>query len=142
MIHAKPGDKVKVHYTGKTEDGHMFETTANKKPIEFLIGKGDILPGFDRAVAGMSPGEVKTVKVSANEAHGPHYEELVMEVDKEQLPSDIEPKVGEKLDLQLSDDIKVQMEITDVSGSNVILDANHPLAGKDLIYKIQLLEVA
>ena len=137
----KIGDTVKVHYTGQTENGNIFETTVNKDPLEFTIGDENILPGFEYAVIGMRHGELKTVKIPANEAHGPHYEELVMAVDREQLPSNIEPKEGQKLDVQLSDDIRVQTVITDVSGSKVTLDANHPLAGKDLIFNIQLLEI-
>lgn len=141
MAQAKHGDTVKVHYTGKLEDGTVFDSSENREPLEFTIGEGKIIPGFEQAVIGMSPGESKTEKVPADQAFGPYREELVLEVDRQQIPADVELKVGNRLQFRHADSRATQGLITDVSESKVKLDANHPLARRDLIFDIQLLEI-
>ncbi|NIS68689.1 MAG: peptidylprolyl isomerase [Proteobacteria bacterium] len=141
MGQAKHGDTVKVHYTGKLEDGTVFDSSENREPLEFTIGEGKIIPGFERAVIGMSPGESKTEKVPADQAFGPYREELVLEVDRKQIPADVELKVGKRLQFRHANGRATQGLITDVSESKVTLDANHPLARSDLIFDIQFLEI-
>jgi peptidylprolyl isomerase len=141
MAKAKKGDTVKVHYTGKLEDGTVFDSSENRDPLEFTIGEGKIIPGFERAVVGMSPGESKTEKVPADQAFGPYREELILEVDRQQIPADVELKVGKRLQLRDANGQATQGLVTDVSESKVKFDTNHPLARNDLIFNIQLLEI-
>jgi len=141
MAQAKHGDTVKVHYTGKLEDGMVFDSSENREPLEFTIGEGKIIPGFEQAVVGMSPGESKTEKIPADQAFGPYREELIHEVDRQQIPVDVELKVGKRLQFRHANGRATQALVTDVSESKVTLDANHPLASNDLVFDIQLLEI-
>ncbi|MGI0488216.1 FKBP-type peptidyl-prolyl cis-trans isomerase [Pantanalinema rosaneae CENA516] len=142
MTTAKQGDTVKVHYTGKLEDGTVFDSSANRDPLEFTIGTGMIIPGFEEAVLGMSPGESKTQIIAPDMAYGPYLQEMVVVVDRAQIPDEIEPEVGQQLHIQHdSTGQLIPVVITDVSGSAVTLDANHPLAGEDLTFDIQLVAI-
>ncbi len=141
MSQAKKGDTVRVHYTGTLEDGTVFDTSINRDPLEFTIGEGRLIPGFEQAVVGMNPGESKTERISADQAYGPHLKELVMEVDKRQLPPGLSPEVGQQLQIRHDDGRTTPVTITEVTDTTITLDANHPLAGKDLIFHIQLLEI-
>ena len=141
MAQAKYGDTVKVYYTGKLEDGTVFDSNFDRNPLEFTLGEGQIIPGFEKAVVGMHPGESKTVKVSSDQAFGPHQKELILTVDREQIPPDLKPKVGQQLQVSRADGRTIRVEVIEVSESSVTFDANHPLAGKDLIFDIQLLEI-
>jgi len=141
MAAAKRGDTVKVHYTGKLEDGTIFDSSTDREPLQFTIGEELLIPGFEEAIIGMSPGETKTAVVSADQAYGPYREEMVLEVDRTQLPPELEPEIGQQLQMQQPDGQVVLIKIVDVSDSVVKLDANHPLAGKDLTFDIQLLEI-
>ena len=141
MAQAKHGDTVKVHYTGKLEDGTVFDTSINRDPLQFTIGEGQIIPGFEQAVVGMNPGESKTTKVPADKAYGSHHKEEVLVVDRNQFPVDLKPEVGQKLQIRRTDGQTSVVTVTDVSESSVTLDANHPLAGKDLTFDIQLIEI-
>lgn len=141
MEQAKSGDTVKVHYTGKLEDGTEFDSSQGKEPLEFTLGEGRIIPGFEQAVMGMNPGDNKTVDIPADQAYGPYREDWVMVVDREQLPSNIEPEVGQQLQVRQGDQAFV-VQVTDVSDGEVTLDRNHPLAGEDLTFDIELVEVA
>lgn len=141
MAQAENGDTVKVHYTGKMEDGTVFDTTTDRSPLRFTIGEGQIISGFERAVIGMNPGESKTTEVPADKAYGPHHEEMVVVVDRDQLPGRLEPKVGQQLQIRQEDGRTIVVRVTDVSESSVTLDANHPLAGKDLTFDIRLMEI-
>lgn len=142
MTQARNGDTVKVHYTGKLEDDTVFDTSTNLDPLEFTIGEGQLIPGFERAVVGMNPGESKTIEISPDEGYGPHREDLVLEVNPDQLPEHLDPEVGQDLQLRQPDGRMVNVTVTDVSESSVTLDANHPLAGEDLAFDIQLVEIA
>ncbi|MBW1967688.1 MAG: peptidylprolyl isomerase [Deltaproteobacteria bacterium] len=141
MAQAKSGDTVKVHYTGKLEDGTVFDTSANRDPLEFTIGDGKIIPSFEQGVVGMSPGESRTTEIPADNAYGPHRREMVVEIDRNQFPAEVNPKVGERLQIPQKDGKMIIVAVTDVSESTVTLDANHPLAGKDLTFDIELVEI-
>ena len=138
---AKDGDTVQVHYTLKLEDGTVFDTSIGGDPLQFTIGDGQLIPGFEQAVVGMSPGESKTVEIPADEAYGPYLEEMVLVVDRDQLPDDLQPEVGQQLQLQQEDGQIVILTVIDISESSVTLDANLPLAGKDLTFDIELVEI-
>lgn len=141
MGKAKNGDKVKVHYTGKFEDGKVFDSSIEREPLEFTIGKGQVIPGFEQAVEGMSPGDTKTTDIPPEKAYGPHHEEMVTAVERNRFPADMDPKVGQRLQLRQADGKTIKVSVTNVSGSKVTLDANHPLAGKNLTFDIQLVEI-
>lgn len=141
MAQAKNGDSVKVHYTGKFEDGTVFDTSAERDPLQFTIGEGQVVPGFEKAAVGMSPGETKTAKIPADEAYGPHRQEMIMVVDRSQLPPEFEPVVEQRVQIRQADNQTCIATITEVTESAVTLDANHPLAGKDLIFDIQLVGI-
>jgi len=141
MAQAKYGDTVKVHYTGKLEDGTVFDSSLDRDPLEFTIGEGHLIPGFQQAVIGMNPGESKTATIPAEEAYGPHREEMVVVVEREQFPTHLNPEVGQQLEIRQADDRTIVVMITDVNETSVTLDANHPLAGKDLTFEIQLVEI-
>lgn len=142
MAQAQRGDTVKVHYTGKLDDGTVFDSSVGREPLEFTIGEGGIIPGFEQAVLGMAQGESKTETIPVEDAYGPYIEEMVLTVDRQQMPAELKPEVGQQLQLQQPDGQLIPMTITDVSGSTVTLDANHPLAGENLTFDIQLVEIA
>ena len=141
MAQAKAGDTVKVHFTGKLDDGTVFGSSIDNEPLEFTIGEDEIIQGFEQAVVGMSPGESKTATVLADQAYGPHNEEMVLVVDRNQIPEHLKPKVGQQLEVRQADDQTIVVTVTDVSEESVTLDANHPLAGEDLFFDIQLVEI-
>ena len=142
MAQAKPGDTVKIHYTGKLDDGTVFDSSANREPLEFTLNEGQVIPGFDQAVMGMSPGESKTEKIPMDQAYGPRIPEMVIEVNRQQMPPDLEPEGGQQLQLQQANGQTIPVLVTEVTESKVTLDANHPLAGEDLTFDIQLVEIA
>ena len=141
MAQAKAGDTVKVHYTGKLDDGTIFDTSADRDPMQFTIGEGQLISDFEQAVVGMSPGESKTVQIPSENAYGPHHEEMIMVVDRSEFPKDLEPKVDQMLQVRRQDGHTFAVKVTDVSENKVTLDANHPLAGQDLTFDIQLSEI-
>ncbi|NVM20197.1 MAG: peptidylprolyl isomerase [Desulfobacterales bacterium] len=141
MAQAKDGDTVKVHYTGKLDDGTVFDTSADRDPLEFTIGQGQIIPGFEQAVIDMSPGESKTAKFPADDAYGPYRDEMVIVVNRSELPGDVEPQVDQQLQVRQPDGNPFLVTVTDVSEASVTLDANHPLAGKDLTFHIRLVDI-
>ena len=142
MVQAKPGDTVKIHYTGKLDDGTVFDSSVNREPLEFTLSGGQVIPGFDEAVLGMSPGESKTQKIPMDQAYGPHRDEMVLEISRQQIPPDLEPEVGQQLQVQQENGQTIPVFVTEVTESKVTLDANHPLAGEDLTFDIQLVEIA
>jgi peptidylprolyl isomerase len=142
MVHAKQGDTVKVHYTGKLEDGTVFDSSVSREPLEFSIGTGSLIPGFEQAVIGMTPGESKTERIEAEQAYGQHREDMVLVVDRQQMPEDMQVGVGQQLQIRQQTGQTIPVVVTDVSDSQITLDANHPLAGEDLTFDIQLLEIA
>ncbi len=141
MAQPKQGDTVKVHYTVRLGDGVILGSTTDHEPLQFTIGEGRVLPGFEQAVVGMNPGELKTIEVLSDNAFGPHLDELVVDVARSRLSAEFEPKAGEQVQLQEKDGQAATVLITDVSESSITIDANHPLAGKDLTFDIQFIEV-
>lgn len=141
MAQAKQGDTVNVHYTGKLNDGTVFDSSEGRDPLQFVIGEGHVIPGFEEAVTDMNPGDSKTVTIPANQAYGPRRDEMVLVLDKSQFPPEIDPEVGEQLEMRQPDGQSFIVTVTNVSSSDVTLDANHPLAGKDLIFDIQLVNI-
>jgi peptidylprolyl isomerase len=142
MVQAKSGDTVKIHYTGRLEDGTVFDSSAEREPLEFTIGGEQVIPGFEQAVLGMALGESKTEEIPMDQAYGPHLEEMVLEVSREQIPPDINPEVGQQLQIQQANGQSVPVFVTEVTDNQIILDANHPLAGEDLTFEIELVEIA
>ncbi len=142
MAQAKNGDTVKVHYTGKLNDGTVFDSSANRAPLEFTLGQGKVIPGFEHAVVGMEPGESRTAEIPAAQAYGPYQDEMVIQVTRDQFPEDIQPEVGQQLQVQQADGQRFVVNITDVTGDQITLDGNHPLAGQDLTFDIELVEIA
>jgi len=138
---ASDGDTVSVHYTGTLEDGTKFDTSVGREPLEFTLGEGAIIPGFEEAVKGLKVGKSKTVTIPAEEAYGPHRDDLVIVVEREQLPADLDPKVDQQLQMQQTDGRTAVVIVTDVSETTITVDANHPLAGKDLTFEIELVEI-
>ena len=142
MVQAEQGDTVRVHYTGRLEDGRVFDTSRDGDPIRFMIGEGRLMPpGFEQAVVGMHPGEARTVRVPMEDAFGPRRQELVATVDRDRFPGDLELEVGQTLEITSSDGQRTMVTVIDISDAEVTLDANHPLAGKDLILDIKLIEI-
>jgi len=138
---AKDGDTVNVHYTGKLEDGTVFDSSVEREPLEFTLGAGTIVPGFEEAVRGMQAGQSKTVTIPSQEAYGPHRDEMVLVIERTKLPPELKPDVGQQLQMQQPDGRAVSVLVTDVSETTITIDANHPLAGKDLTFEIELLEI-
>jgi len=142
MAEAKSGDTVKVHYTGKLEDGTIFDSSIEREPLEFKIGNGNMIPGFEKAVVGMGLGDTITTNIPYQEAYGEKKTEMVVEVPKEQVPEDITPEVGLQLSIAQQDGSAIPVVISEVNESNIVLDANHPLAGKNLIFDIELVDIS
>ncbi len=142
MSTAKQGDTVQVHYTGSLEGGTVFDSSSGRDPLSFTIGSGQVIPGFEEAIIGMSLNEKKNVTIPVGKAYGPRNEELVMTVPTNQVPPDIEPEVGQKLQMQGPGNTPVVVEVTEVTEEHIKLDANPPLAGKDLIFDIELVEIS
>ena len=141
MSPAKTGDTVKVHYTGKLKDGTVFDTSQGRDPIEFKLGENQVIPGFEKAVEGMSEGEKTTTSIPMDEAYGARQENLIVEVDQDSFPKDINPEVGQMLTMQQPDGRKVNVRVAELAEGRVKLDANHPLAGEDLTFEIEVVEV-
>ncbi len=142
MSKVKDGDTVKVHYTGTLKDGSVFDTSAEREPLEFTLGQGQLIPGFEKAVEGMSVGDSAEVDIPSDEAYGEAREDLVISVPKDQLPDDVEPQVGMQLQVNQQDGQPIPVRITEVGDEELKLDANHPLAGEDLTFQIELVEIA
>jgi len=142
MTQAEYGNTVKVHYMGKLDDGTVFDSSIDRDPLQFTLGKGQMIPGFEQAVVGMSLNESKTVTISMDQAYGPHREEMVTVIERNQIPENMQQlKVGQQLQIRQDDGQTFLVGVTLVSESSVTLDANHPLAGKDLTFDLQLVEI-
>ncbi|MCD6567541.1 MAG: peptidylprolyl isomerase [Dehalococcoidia bacterium] len=139
---AQENDTVTVNYTGKLDDDTVFDSSIGKDPLQFTIGAGQMIPGFEKAVIGMKVGESKTVTIPAEEAYGSYREDLVQEVNRDELPPDMEPEVGRILQGSMMNGQVAIFTVTDVNDTTVTLDANHPLADQDLTFEIELLEIA
>ena len=138
---AKIGDTVQVNYTGKLADGSVFDSSIGKQPLQVVQGKGQVIPGFEKAILGMEVGDNKTVTISVNDAYGPSHKELIFEVPKENLPAGVAPQVGQQLRGSKADGTTMVATITKISDKTVTLDGNVPLAGKDLTFEIGLVKI-
>ena len=136
---AKTGNTVKVHYTGTLTNGTVFDTSIEREPLQFTIGQGQLIPGFEQAVIGMKVGESTTVNIPAAEAYGLHRDDLVFAMERSQLPDNIE--VGQQLQMMQTDGSTVVVTVIEISETTAMIDANHPLAGEDLIFEIELVEI-
>ena len=141
-MQAKTGDTVKVHYTGKLEDGTQFDSSAGRDPLEFTLGEGRIIPGFEAAVVGMNPGDTKTVTIPSDQAYGQRREEAVQQFPREMIPQHIELQIGMQLQANSPDGQPIVLRVTDIAEETVTLDGNHPLAGQNLVFDLELVEVA
>jgi len=145
MSQAKSGDAVEIHYTGKLADGFEFDSSKGKEPIAFVIGKGEVIPGFEKAVEGLSVGDSKTVEIPADQAYGPHRDEMGIKTQRNEMPEGLELKVGSQLEGRSQDEEgqpqSMIFTITGLTDEEVTLDANHPLAGKDLTFDIELVKI-
>ncbi len=142
MSQAKSGDTVKIHYTGKLEDGRVFDTSTGHEPLQFKIGEGMVIAGFEQAIVSMNKSDSKTTKIQAKDAYGPHLNEMVQSIDRTHFPEHIKPQIGQQLQIPRDDGKDILVKVANVSESSVTLDANHPLAGKDLTFDIQLVGIA
>jgi len=138
---ANEGDEVQVHYTGKLEDGTIFDASEDGEPLSFTIGENRVIPGFEKAVKGMEPGDTKEKEVEPEQAYGEHREDMVMEMDRDQIPGEVDPEVGQQLQLRLENGQTVPVLITALGEDTVTIDANHPLAGRKLIFDIEVVDV-
>lgn len=141
MIQAKENDTVKVHYTGKLKNGQVFDSSEGREPLEFTLGQGMLIPGFENAVIDMKVNDKKTVDIPANEAYGDVKKELFHNVDKAQLPKDMDPEVGLGLVSKDAQGNEHQFKIAEVNEDHIIVDGNHPLAGKELVFDLELVEI-
>src|SRR5688500_6197616 len=141
MQQVKNGDKVKVHYHGRFTDGTTFDSSEGREPLEFTVGEGNVIKGFDEGVMGMSIGDKKTVSIQAGDAYGDKNDDMLVEFPKEQFPPDMNPEVGMQLNMTNGNGQVILVTIVEVKEDSVILDANHPLAGKDLVFDIELVSI-
>lgn len=141
MSQVKENNTVKVHYTGKLSDGQVFDSSEGKEPLEFTLGKGQIIPGFEKALIDMKLNEKKTITIPEEEAYGSVNDDLRQEVNKSELPQDIAPEVGMGLVSKSPDGQEMNLVVVEVKEESIIIDGNHPLAGKDLIFDLEVVEI-
>lgn len=141
MSQVKENDTVRVHYTGKLSNGQVFDSSLEREPLEISLGQGNLIPGFEKGVVNMKVNEKKTVNIPFAEAYGDIQKELFHEVKKDELPQDMTPEVGMGLASKNPDGTEVQFRVAEVHENHIIIDANHPLAGKDLIFDLELVEI-
>ena len=141
MAQAKAGDKVRVHYEGQLSDGTIFDSSLEREPIEFILGQDTVIPGFEQAVIGMEVGESKDVSIPPEEGFGEYSEDLVVNIEKTILPPDINPELGMQLEVSSEEETPRVFTIADIAEDSITLDGNHPLAGAEIAFKIELLEI-
>jgi peptidylprolyl isomerase len=141
MAHAQAGDTVRVHYTGTLDDGTVFDSSTGREPLEFTLGEGQVIAGFEEAVTGMEVGETKASRIDADEAYGSRRDDLLLDVPREQIPAEIDLQIGQQLTLQQPNGQAVPVTVAELSDETVTLDANHPLAGEALTFELTLVEI-
>ncbi|MCG2617259.1 peptidylprolyl isomerase [Terrimonas sp. NA20] len=141
MQQVKSGDKVKVHYHGRLTSGETFDKSEGREPLEFEVGSGMVIKGFDDGVTGMTVGEKKTIEIPFLEAYGPKNPEMVIDMPKDRFPADMQVEVGMPLGMSDGQGNQYQVVVTEIKDDVIILDANHPLAGKDLIFDLELVDI-
>lgn len=141
MDKAASGDTVKVHYTGRLTSGEVFDSSEGREPLEFDLGAGQVIEGFEEAIIGMEQGEKKTVEIPVDKAYGPANPQYILKAPREQMPQDLNPEVGMQLQMPVPDGPPVVVTITEFDDAHITLDANPPLAGKDLIFDLELVGI-
>lgn len=141
MSKVKDGDTVKVHYTGKLENGDVFDSSRESEPFEFKVGNKAVIPGFEKGVVGMEVGDTKSLEIPPEEAYGAKQDQLVVEVNRSEFPADITPTIGQRLQIRQQEGNPIIVTVTALTEESVTLDANHPLAGYTLFFDVELLEI-
>ena len=141
MSEAKSGDTVRIHYTGKLDDGTQFDSSSGREPLEFALGQGQVIAGLEVAVEGMTVGDTKSIRIEPDDAYGKHQPDLVQEIPRSALPDEIQPNVGMALQSESPEGHITELTVTGVTDDSVTLDANHPLAGQALGFDIELVEI-
>ncbi|MBD3315633.1 MAG: peptidylprolyl isomerase [Chitinivibrionales bacterium] len=140
MAKVQNGDHVKINYEGSLGDGTIFDSSEGRDPLEFTVGEHQVIPGVEEAVVGMDVGEKKTVTVPSDQAYGPHMDQLVQTIDKARIPDNVKPEVGKQLLVRDEQGRTLTLQITNIDDKTVTLDANHPLAGQDLTFTLEIVE--
>lgn len=138
---AEQGDKVAVHYTGRLDSGEVFDSSQGREPLEFTVGSGQVIPGFDEAVSGLEVGASREVRIDPERAYGAPREDLIVEVERTQFPAEAEPQVGQQVQVQVAPGQNRVATIADIAEESIRLDLNHPLAGKPLTFEVELVEI-
>ena len=139
---AELGDKVKVHYVGKLSNGEVFDQSNQEEPVSFEIGKGELIQGFEQAIIGMEAGETKTEQVPYDFAYGERRDDLVLELEKSKIPEHLNPQVGDQLEIKQDEGNNIPVVVKEITEESLTIDANHPLAGKDLTFELELVEIS
>ncbi len=138
---AREGDTVRVHYTGTLDDGTVFDSSLEREPLEFTLGAGSMIAGFEKAVYGMEAGQSKKITIPASEAYGPHDPAGILEIDRQQIPPDMSLQVGDRLKMRGGNGNTMVVRVTGITDTGITVDANHEMAGKDLTFEIKLVEI-
>jgi peptidylprolyl isomerase len=141
-VAAEDGNTVKLHYLGTLEDGSVFDSSEGREPLEFTLGEGKMIPGFENEVRDMQVGQSKTFTIPAQEAYGVYRDDLTLSVERSELPEGLDPMVGQRMQMQQKNSQPVIVTVTEVTETSITLDANHPLAGKDLTFKVEMVEIS
>lgn len=142
MSTVENGNTIKIHYKGRLNDGEIFDSSEGRDPLEFTVGGGQVIPGFDEGVKGMSIGDKKTIEIPCAEAYGEYRDDLAQDVPKDQFPPDLNPEVGQTLQVMQQNGAPMMVTVKEIKEAAVTLDANHPLAGKDLIFDLELVAIS
>ncbi len=141
MTAVAAGNKIKVHYTGTLDDGEVFDSSREAEPLEFEVGAGQVIPGFDQAVVGMQVGESKQVRIPEDEAYGPYNDSMVFDADPSQFEEGLSPQVGQQFQTQMQDGTPLLLTVKSIEDGKIMLDANHPMAGKALNFDLEVVEI-
>ena len=141
MSQVKENNTIKVNYTGKLSNGQIFDTSEGKEPIEFILGQGRLIPGFEKGLIDMKLNEKKTIEIAKDQAYGDVNDNLIQEINKAELPQDMEPKVGMGLVSKSPDGKEINLMVVEVKDESIVIDGNHPLAGHDLIFDVEVVEI-
>jgi FKBP-type peptidyl-prolyl cis-trans isomerase 2 len=141
MSQVKENNTVKVHYTGKLSDGQVFDSSEGKEPLEFTLGKGQLIPGFEKGLIDMKLNEKKTIKIAKEEAYGDVIDSLIQEVKRSELPQDLTPEVGMGLVSKSPDGQETKSQVVELKEESIVIDQNHPLAGKDIIFDLEVVSI-
>jgi peptidylprolyl isomerase len=139
MLKVKEGDTIRIHYTGRLEDGTVFDSSED---LEFTVGEHEVIPGLEEGVIGMVPDEIKSIIIPEEKAYGPHLKERICTLDKKRIPEGFHPEIGQQLQMYRADGLPVMGTVIDISEASFTMDYNHPLAGKTLVFETKLLEIS